>query len=48
MARNSRSVMAWVDAEIATQPPSLVAYTLRGEVPSEALPTRLRTFFESL
>ncbi len=48
MARKSRSVMAWVDAEIATQPPSLVAYTLRGEVPSEALPTRLRTLRESL
>jgi hypothetical protein len=42
MTRKSRSVMAWVEAEIATQPPSLVAYTLRGEVPSEALPTRLR------
>ena len=32
MARKSRSVMAWVEAEMATHPPSFVAYTLRGDV----------------
>ncbi len=40
MARNSRSAIAWIDAEIAMNRPSLVPYTLRGEVVSERLPVR--------
>ena len=43
MARKSRSVMAWVEAEMATHPPSFVAYTLRGDCDSVALPVRRRT-----
>ena len=40
MARNSRCAIAWIDAEIAMNRPSLVPYTLRGEVVSERLPVR--------
>ena len=35
--------MAWVEAEMATHPPSFVAYTLRGDCDSVALPERRRT-----
>ena len=40
MARNTRSAIAWIDAEIAMKRSSLVSYTLRGEVVSERLPVR--------
>ena len=38
-----RAGMACVDAEMATHPPSFVAYTLRGDCDSVALPERRRT-----
>ena len=40
MARNSRSVIACVEAESATHCPSEVAYTLRGAVIEARLPER--------
>jgi hypothetical protein len=42
MARNSRSAIAWIDAEMPIYRPSLVRKTLRGLVVSERLPVRGR------
>ena len=43
IARNRRSAIAWIDAEMPIYRPSLVRNTLRGEVVSERLPVRSRT-----
>ena len=40
MARNTRSAITCIDAEIAMKRPSAVRYTLRGDVVSERLPVR--------
>ena len=48
IARNSRSAMLWIEAEIEMKWPSLVSYTLRGEVLLERLPTRFSIVWVSL
>ena len=40
IARNSRSAIVWIEAEIEMKRPSLVSNTLRGAVLCERLPTR--------